>query len=53
MRRKTITSYRYDKKHMLWCEVVLDFGLTGSNVMMGSVLEDLAGKSLLWNVPGR
>eukprot|EP00116_Pleurobrachia_bachei_P001141 sb/3461403/ len=52
LRRKTITSYRYDKENMLWCEVVLDFGLSGSNVMMGSVLEDLAKRSLLWNVQG-
>ena len=52
MKRKAIVSYKYDRTDALWCEVVMDFTLSGANIMMGSVLEDLANKSLVWKVNG-
>ena len=52
MKRKAIVSYKYDKENMMWCEVVMDFTLTGANIMMSSVLEDLAKKSLVWKIAG-
>jgi hypothetical protein len=52
MKRKAIVNYKYDKENMQWCEVVMDFTLTGANIMLSSVVEDLAKKSLVWKIPG-
>ena len=52
MKRKSIINYKYDKENMLWCEVIMDFTLTGANIMLSSLVEDLAKKSLVWKVPG-
>ena len=53
MKRKAIVSYKYDKVEHLWCEVVMDFTLTGANIMLSSVVEELANKSLVWKIAGQ
>ena len=52
LKRKAIAHYKYDKESLLWCEVSMDFPLSGANIMMSSVVEDLAKKALVWKVQG-
>ena len=52
MKRKAIVKYKYDRKSMLWCEVTMDFALSRANIMLSSVVEDLAKRALVWKVPG-
>lgn len=51
-KKKKVLNYRYDKKRLSWCEVELDFVHTGANVMLSSVVEDMARRGLVWKIQG-
>eukprot|EP00795_Rhopilema_esculentum_P016610 gene16610-8039_t len=46
----TVLDYSYDEKKNLWCDVTVKFPVTGTKVMLLSLIEALAEKEL-WHYP--
>ncbi|CAB3992022.1 DNA-directed RNA polymerase I subunit RPA1, partial [Paramuricea clavata] len=48
----TVASYCFDDENQEWCEVKLRFPVTGSKVMLTTLMEKLAAQSVIYETPG-
>jgi len=50
-RHRGAVNYKFDTKNSEWCEFEVDTKIFSVNVMLCSVIEELANKALVWSTP--